>query len=248
MAVQVFYSYSHKDERFKEELDQHLSILQREGYISAWNDRKIAPGSKWKEEIDKNLEKAKVILLLFSSNFLASDYCYETETIFALEQHEKKKCILIPIIIKPCLFTKIARFKYLQALPKNAKAITLWRDRNEGWVNVAEGIIKAIDENPQIINARDYSAITFGVPDKKEKPSQSYDNELQLLLVQFLSANNRFYFSPLRIQKWGAGQIGFHNLKQYGIDEIKLELKKLLSTDKIKTIKSKKGNLLYKLA
>lgn len=98
MAVPLFYSYSHKDEGFRETLETHLAILKRQGYIDCWHDRRIAPGDNWKEEINFNLQNAKITLLLVSSNFLASDYCYDTETIFALEQHANKACVVIPII------------------------------------------------------------------------------------------------------------------------------------------------------
>ena len=39
----------------------------------------IVDGDEWKQRIDENLEEADIILLLVSSDFLASDYCYEKE-------------------------------------------------------------------------------------------------------------------------------------------------------------------------
>ena len=104
VELSIFYSYSHKDEEYRETLETHLVILKRQNYINSWHDREITPGSYWEDKIDLNIKKAKIILLLISSNFLASDYCYDTETIFALDQHKKGKCIVIPIIIKPCLW------------------------------------------------------------------------------------------------------------------------------------------------
>jgi len=43
--VKIFYSYSHKDEALRDELEKHLSILKRQGVISGWHDRRIAAGS-----------------------------------------------------------------------------------------------------------------------------------------------------------------------------------------------------------
>jgi len=43
--VEIFYSYSHKDEVLRDELEKHLSILKRQGVISGWHDRRIAAGS-----------------------------------------------------------------------------------------------------------------------------------------------------------------------------------------------------------
>jgi TIR domain len=70
--IKVFFSYAHRDEKFKDELVNHLSILQRQGVISSWHDRMILPGSEWDREIDANLSSADIILLMVSSDFLRS--------------------------------------------------------------------------------------------------------------------------------------------------------------------------------
>ena len=77
--IEVFYSYSHKDERLRDELDKHLAILKRQGVIQGWHDRRIGDGKEWEGEIDAHLNTAHVILLLVSADFLASDYCYDVE-------------------------------------------------------------------------------------------------------------------------------------------------------------------------
>lgn len=46
-VVEVFFSYAHKDEKLRNELEKHLTILKRQGYITIWHDRKIAPGKEW---------------------------------------------------------------------------------------------------------------------------------------------------------------------------------------------------------
>jgi len=45
--VKLFYSYSHKDEALRDELETHLSGLKRQGLIEGWHDRKIAAGADW---------------------------------------------------------------------------------------------------------------------------------------------------------------------------------------------------------
>jgi hypothetical protein len=47
--------------------------------IIEWHDRKIEPGAKWETEISAQLESAHLILLLISSDFLDSDYCFGVE-------------------------------------------------------------------------------------------------------------------------------------------------------------------------
>src|SRR6185369_4443292 len=49
--VEVFYSYSHKDEELRDQLEIALKLLQRQGVITPWHDRKINPGDNWKGAI-----------------------------------------------------------------------------------------------------------------------------------------------------------------------------------------------------
>ena len=143
--VKLFYSYSHKDEAYREKLETHLSILRRNKYISEWHDRRIAVGNEWEEDINYNLEEADIILLLVSSNFLASDYCYDTETIRAIEKHQANESVVIPIIISPCLWQE-SEFSKLKSLPKDGKAISTFNNEDEAWLQVAEGILGKVKE------------------------------------------------------------------------------------------------------
>jgi hypothetical protein len=63
-ALSIFISYSHADEQLKESLLKHLTPLKNMSLIETWHDRKIPPGAEWKPEISKNLESARIVLLL----------------------------------------------------------------------------------------------------------------------------------------------------------------------------------------
>lgn len=139
--IEVFISYSHKDEALKNELANHLSNFKRQGLISTWYDRKIGAGEEWKGQIDSHLDSAQVILLLISSDFLASDYCYDIEMKRALERHETEQARVIPIILRPVDWQD-APFGKLQALPTNAEPIVSkkWGCTDEAFLDVAKGI------------------------------------------------------------------------------------------------------------
>ena len=68
-VIEVFFSYAHKDINLRNELEKHLTILKRHGYIKTWHDRNIVPGEVWEFEINKYLERANIILLLISPDF-----------------------------------------------------------------------------------------------------------------------------------------------------------------------------------
>lgn len=76
-ALEVFFSYAHEDEAWRNELVKHLSLLQRQGVLTSWHDRKITAGTEWAGAIDAHLQSAQIILMLVSADFMASDYCYD---------------------------------------------------------------------------------------------------------------------------------------------------------------------------
>jgi len=258
--IPIFYSYSHEDEEFKNELENHLEILKRKKLIDEWDDRRISPGSNWEEEINLNLEKAKIILLMISSDFLASDYCYETETIFALEQHEKKESKVVPIILRPCLW-KVSDFKHLQVLPKDGKAITNFDNRDTAWLSVAQGILKLIEEinkeEKVVVQKMEKQNSPSEILVKKLNSADKYrsilevekivENNARNNIFEFLSQYKSWYFSPLRIVKWGGKQFGFNNLNSFTSNQISNELKQLQKEGIVKSVMSKKGNPIYKL-
>ncbi len=100
--MNVFISYSHRDAGALERLHKHLAVMKREGAIETWYDREILAGGDIDHDISVQLEAADLFLLLVSPDFLASDYCYETEMSRALERHDAGVARVIPIIVEPC--------------------------------------------------------------------------------------------------------------------------------------------------
>jgi TonB family protein len=143
MPKEIFYSYSHKDEELRNEINQHLSMLQRNGLIVGWHDRQIGAGDRWRDEIDSHVHSADIILLLISSDFLASDYCYGIEMKIALERHAKREAIVIPIILRPVDWSG-APFAHLQALPRDAKPLTTWPNRDEALAGIAKSLREVV--------------------------------------------------------------------------------------------------------
>lgn len=98
----VFFSYSHKDEALRDELEAHLGLLKNQGFIEHWHDRRIVAGEELDPAIFQNLERADVILLLISSDFISSSYCYSREMVRAMQRHEAGEARVIPVILRNC--------------------------------------------------------------------------------------------------------------------------------------------------
>lgn len=154
--LEVFLSYSHKDEKLCNELIKHLSILERQGTISAWYDRQIMPGSEWKNEINQHLVDAEIALLLISPDFIASDYCYDIEMRMALKRHFAGNLRIIPIILRPVDWQN-SILGQIQALPRDAQAVTSWDNQDEAFATIATEIrLVAESIREQKKNSRHY--------------------------------------------------------------------------------------------
>lgn len=146
--LKLFYSYSHKDEAMRRRLEAHLSVLRRLGAIAAWHDRQIGGGAEWKREISEHMESADLILLLISSDFLASDYCWDIEMKRAIERHDQGDAVVIPIMLHPVDWEG-APFAKLQTLPRDALPVSQWRSEEEAFAEIAKGIRAVIEKQKE---------------------------------------------------------------------------------------------------
>ncbi len=143
--VKVFFSYSHRDEAMRDELEVHLSMLKRQGFIEAWHDRRIAAGDVFGRVIDDNLEQADIILLLVSPYFLASDYCYDIELQRAMEKHKEGTTRVIPVILEPCDWHH-ACFGQLLAVPQDGKEISKYPNKHDAFLEIVTAIRRIVQD------------------------------------------------------------------------------------------------------
>lgn len=141
----IFFSYSHVDENLRNQLEIHLSTLKRQGLIETWHDRRIIAGDEFDTAISDNMDKADVILLLVSADFIASDYCYSKEMARALERHHAGECRVIPVILRPCDWKHTPLAK-LTGVPTDNRAITSWPSIDDALLNVTGQIRAAVEQ------------------------------------------------------------------------------------------------------
>lgn len=147
MPLKVFISYAHKDERFKLELDEHLSPLRHSGLIEAWSDGEIYAGTDWNQAIATHLSAADVILLLISPAFLSSTYIYRIELEKAMERHNSGGAMVIPILVEDC-YWQVAAFSKIQSLPSGMKSIasyTTKQKRGAVWAALVQSIHRSCE-------------------------------------------------------------------------------------------------------
>lgn len=115
----VFISYSHNDSIWLDRISQHLKVLQKEGFnLDIWSDTKIKASQKWRDEIFRSLENAKIGILLISTDFLASDFIIDNELPILLNHARSRGTEILPVIIKPSRFEKNKILSGFQAINK----------------------------------------------------------------------------------------------------------------------------------
>src|ERR1017187_1917614 len=151
-GIRILCCYAQKDEGLQHELFMHLSVLLRQGLITDWHNYQIESTVEAKETLSIQLDNADVILLLISTNFLASDFCNGIEMERILAKHKTEGTNILPIILNRVEW-KCVPFGNLDLLPLEGKAVTDWSDINEAFYTVAK-VLHALIKT--IINERLY--------------------------------------------------------------------------------------------
>ncbi len=135
-----------KDESFRDEIHKNLKPLP----LDSWHSGLIEAGEEIAETFQQKMDHADIILLLVSSDFLASDNIYNKELPMALQRFQDKKSKVVPIITRPCNWQQLKELTQMPSiLPKKnlevGKAISSWDNPDDAYrmiVQEIEGLLK----------------------------------------------------------------------------------------------------------
>ena len=132
----VFISYSHLDRDFLTDVQRHFKPFLSK--IDYWDDSKILPGQKWKEEIKKAIDETKVAILLVSTDFLGSEFIAANELPPVLTAAEKDGAVILIVILKPCLFEEFNELNVFQAMNPPSRPVTKmdYSEKEDLYVNL----------------------------------------------------------------------------------------------------------------
>lgn len=150
--VRVFFSHSHRDAKMVDELRRHLKMLERRGLIATCDERQLAPGTALDQAFAEQIERAEIVILAVTSDYLASDFVFQTELPLVMARHRSGHVQVLPVILRACDWqdTPIAE---LQVLPRQGRPVSAWPDRDEAWTDVARAV-RAL-----VVKARDTRAL-----------------------------------------------------------------------------------------
>jgi hypothetical protein len=125
--TRVFVSYSHADREWLRRFSLHIAVLERQGVVDLWSDKRIDAGTPWEEEIERALTAAKVAVLLVSPDFLASEFIWKIE-MPRIVAHSAQGMRALPLIARPCAWKLERDLARLQARPLDALPLSLGSD------------------------------------------------------------------------------------------------------------------------
>ena len=143
-AVTLFCSYAKPDARLRKQFERSIVHLLQAGRIDLWHDDEILAGTERDKTIKERLAAAQLIVLLISPDYLQTAFLQTSELDQALQRHRKQKARVIPILLRP--IPSLGPLDDIEALPQNDRPVTLWSNRDSAWVDVAEGVERALNE------------------------------------------------------------------------------------------------------
>ena len=141
-SVVLFYSCDPSDDILCDKLARFLRPLVREAHVEEWSTQQVLAGADFAQERKRALESATHILLLLSADYLASDVC-DQEMRVALERQKRGEARIIPILLRPCLLPRTLDAS-LSCLPDNGQPVSIWRERDEAFRDVAQDICRSL--------------------------------------------------------------------------------------------------------
>ena len=117
--LHAFLMFDTKDEKLKQVLDTHLTILKGNEFIQTWDESQLTAGDVREEIITQQLQQADIILMLVTPNLFVSDEIYEKQLQLALQRHQQKETVVIPILMKSCLWEDSIIGTLPTILPRN---------------------------------------------------------------------------------------------------------------------------------
>lgn len=132
----VFISYSHNDVGYLNDIKRHFKPFLTQ--IDFWDDSKISPGQKWREEIRKAINETKIAILLLSTDFLGSDFISSDELPPLLSAAEEDGAVILSVIVRPCLFEEFPAINQYQAMNPPSRPVSKMdsEEKEELFVNL----------------------------------------------------------------------------------------------------------------
>jgi hypothetical protein len=162
--LQIFVSYSHVDRRWFVDKDQPYSLIPWLQYVLRrqdvvfWYDRSdetgLQPGDRFREEIEQNIDRSEIALLLLSDAFFASDFIQAVELPRLLEREQANQIIVIPILLEPCGWLDFEFVAQRHMLPGTPTPLISYTRNDADWSEARNVIREAISRRAKAVRGK----------------------------------------------------------------------------------------------
>ena len=145
LRIALFYSYSHKDIQYKEDMETILSTLRNQGFLKEWSDAQIMPGQSISAAIRAKIPESDIVVFLLSPDFLGSAECIKEWELAKASASCGRLVFRVPIIVRDCPWQDFLGDDDVKALPLDGKAIATYPSSDSAWNEVYEGIKSVVE-------------------------------------------------------------------------------------------------------
>ena len=142
----LFYSYSHRDARYRQNMERALTQLRTKGWLQEWSDLEILPGRSISEKIREKMDESDIFVFLLSPDFIDSDECLKEWRYAQQLSAEGKLIFRIPIILRACTWEDFLGKDDVKALPDDGKPVANFDSEDTAWLQVYEGIKAVVNQ------------------------------------------------------------------------------------------------------
>lgn len=130
-TISIFFCSAPEDVARAATLRKHLAVAERKGILRTWHRGDIQVGMVERDEIEAHFTEARLLVLLITPDFLASDQCAD------LMDRAKPRVRTIPVLVSPSQFAETG-LAGMVVLPRDKVPITSKRDMDQAWAAVAQ--------------------------------------------------------------------------------------------------------------
>ena len=153
MKIKLFYSYCHKNQSYRDKIEESLSLLKDEGELIEWHDRCIISGESISKNIKDHLDTSHIYLFLFSHHFFSSEPC-KNEWKYIKEIADKRHIYRLPIILNQCPWKDFLKNDNIKVLPTDGVPIQNYNNPDEAYHQIYNSIKQVIENYKNFFSPR----------------------------------------------------------------------------------------------
>jgi len=148
-SIRIFVSYAREDKDWLDpncpnNLVPFLEDSLRKQNVVFWYDKTLKPGDVFSREIEEQIDRSQIALLVVSQSFLNSDYIEQKELPRIGHQAKLGQLVIVPVLVERCKWSKVPILAERQMVPAGKPLIDYTVSKPE-WKGILADILDGIE-------------------------------------------------------------------------------------------------------